>query len=309
MKNNVLVMSEEDLNSAVTGLDKCYMNTETAGKNIPNQFSNMKKAGLFDMGINTINKQLNGITSSIFNVKNIVNKHSTEMFHMDRELARIAQQIEIPQDFVKNNGMQTNTFNDVLLEKLDGKSVNSGQELGNINEIADSKVTMQALGDITNENGTKQEKIDESTIINKQNVNNINNDNELKNQSLDTASVIVKENLRDINQRQDLSEQKVDESTIITNKSLNNISKVGDLNAQQLDATTVLTKTNLTDLNTGKALDTQSLDPASSIFKGTLDKVSESPELKSVNTDVLGSVNEMAQNAVTDVANNGTNNV
>lgn len=47
------------------------------------------------------------------------------MFEMDRQLSKVASNIEIPQDFVKNDTMKTNSFDQMLIEKMDGQSVNN----------------------------------------------------------------------------------------------------------------------------------------------------------------------------------------
>ena len=36
---------------------------------------------------------------------------------MDRQLSKVASNIEIPQDFVKNDTMKTNSFDQMLIEK------------------------------------------------------------------------------------------------------------------------------------------------------------------------------------------------
>jgi hypothetical protein len=267
-------MNEENLTTAVSGLDKCYTNTETTGKNISNNFSNIKQTGLLDAGITKISNQLTGITSSIFNVKNIVKKHSTEMFTMDRQMAKIAEQIDIPQDFVKNDSMKANEFHETLLKKMDGTSVNVGQELGKIEEIADNKVQAQALGDITNSNKTKQEELDGSTIITQQNIANINNENGMKDQNIDLTTSISEAALKNITKGQDLKENSIDVSTAITDKVLKNINKAQDDTVKALDSNTSISKVGLNSLlgNDNK----KALDEVSISFADSLDKVPNS---------------------------------
>lgn len=228
--SNVLVMREEEMDLAVNGLEKCSTNMENTGKSIPNKFRGMKNTGLFGTGINTINKQVNSITNSLFNVKTIVRKHSNEMFELDRKMAEKASEIEIPQDFVKNDSRQTNTFNDILMEKIDGRSVNEGGELRDTKEMDESIIAnKQELTDITSSGQTKEEKLDDSTIIiGKENMQNINNDGGTVEQKLNDASNIAFQAINNINNAQNLSEQTLDNTTSINNRVvLNNINNHG----------------------------------------------------------------------------------
>lgn len=250
-------MREEEMEIAVSGLDKCYLDTESTSKAIPNKFSNVAKAGLFDLGISTINRQINGITTSIFNVKNIVKKHSGEMFNMDRKMAEIAEDIEIPQDFVSNDSRSENTFNQIILDKIDGKSVNAEQNTTKVEENFNSAVTKENLQNISNSQTLKEESYNDQTAINKQNLNNIDNNRTLEEQRLNDATNIAKETLNNINKAQDLSEVKINENSTIKSQILNNINNLKDMTTQELDSNTNINKTVLENMNndTKKATD------------------------------------------------------
>lgn len=250
-------MREEEMEIAVSGLDKCYLDTESTSKAIPNKFSNVAKTGLFDLGISTINRQINGITTSIFNVKNIVKKHSGEMFNMDRKMAEIAEDIEIPQDFVSNDSRSENTFNQIILDKIDGKSVNTGQNTTKVEENFNSVVTKENLQNISNSQTLKEESYNDQTAINKQNLNNIDNNRTLEEQRLNDATNIAKEALNNINKAQDLNEVKINENSTIKSQILNNINNLKDMTTQELDSNTNINKTVLENINndTKKATD------------------------------------------------------
>jgi len=259
MKNNVIMMREEEMEVAVRDMEKCYNGMDTTSSEVPQKFSNLKSAGLFDMGINTISNQLNSLTTSIFNVKNVVNKRSNEMFNMDRKMAKIAEKIEIPQDFVKNNSMQANTFNQVLLEKLDGRTVNEGQELKPIDEVADSIVKNRVLGDITSNLTPKEEHIDTTTSINKENMNNINKSQDLNQQNIDEKTKITKTLINNINNMQDLLRQELEKNTNINKQNLKSFSNNGTLNNQNLGEINVNKVEKLEDISNGK--NTPTVDP------------------------------------------------
>lgn len=245
MENNVLSMREEEMEEAVVGLNKIYTDGDNADKSIPTNFSGMKKSGLFDVGINTINKQLNSINTSIFNVKSMINNHSTEMFNMDRQLANIANKIAIPQDFVKNNSMQANIVKNVALEKTDGKTVNDGQATSSVNMEDNTIINAQSLGSIVSNLTPEEERLNTATAINRQGVNNINNNQGLTSQDIDTASDIAREALGNINKNQTLSEQSINGDTNITYATLNDINKTSDTPAREIDAAMSINKKNL----------------------------------------------------------------
>ena len=245
MENNVLSMREEEMEEAVVGLNKVYADGDNVDKSIPNNFSGMKKSGLFDVGINTINKQLNSINTSIFNLKSMINNHSTEMFNMDRQLANIANKIAVPQDFVKNDSMQANIVKNVALEKTDGKTVNDGQATSSVNMEDNTIINAQSLGSIVSNLTPEEERLNTATAINRQGVNNINNNQGLTSQDIDTASNIAREALGNINKSQTLSEQSINGDTNITYATLNDINKASDTLAREIDATTSINKKNL----------------------------------------------------------------
>lgn len=245
MENNVLSMREEEMEEAVVGLNKVYADGDNVDKSIPNNFSGMKKSGLFDVGINTINKQLNSINTSVFNLKSMINNHSTEMFNMDRQLANIANKIAVPQDFVKNDSMQANVVKSVALEKTDGKTVNDGQATSSVNMEDNTIINAQSLGSIVSNLTPEEERLNTATAINRQGVNNINNNQGLTSQDIDVASNIAREALGNINKSQTLSEQSINGDTNITYATLNDINKASDTLAREIDATTSINKKNL----------------------------------------------------------------
>lgn len=235
MGKDAIMMREEEMESSVRNMEKCYTGMDSASSGVPKKFSGLKNAGVFDQGINTIGKQLNSLTNSIFNVKNVVNKRSNEMFHIDRKMAQIAQQIEIPQDFVKNDSMMSNDFNSILLEKLDGKTVNEGQGLTDTEGVSDSIIKSTALGDITKDTITKEEVLDASTSINRENVNNITNGNGTREEKIDASTSIKRENVSNINNAQSLNTQNIDERTSLSKGLLENINNMQDLLKQEIN--------------------------------------------------------------------------
>lgn len=308
MKSNVLAMSEEEMNGTVSGLDKCYVDTESTGKQVPTKFANLKSSGLFDTGISAISKQLTGLTASIFNVKNIVQKHSTQIFDMDRQMAKQAEKIEIPQDFVKNNSMKTNTFNQMVLEKLDGKSVNTGQGLTNVDEIEKSVVSATNLTDITKNTNAEQKQLDDITNINKKIISNINDGTAGDVKAIDNSTAVSQAVLHDINNNDSLKEQKINEQTTIMNQGLADINNNAKLDNQELDTTSTIVTGNLTNIENDNKLGTQELkDNFSSSISDSI--AMTIPQATIANEQISATTgSEILESASTDLENTDNSN-
>ena len=235
MGSNRLVIREEEMNSAVTGLDKCYIDTENTGKNMSTKFAVLKKIGLFGDGVDKINKQINSLSKSLFNVKNIVSKNSNEMFEMDRQLAYIAEDIEIPQDFTKNNSMFTTEFNNMIMSKNDGRAVEEGQPLSSIPQVSStSSIEQTTLGNINNQESTNQVEYNNNILGTKQELGNINNNQSTTEQQLREQFSTTKTNIGNINNNQSIAEQQLREQFSTTKTNIGNINNNESIAEQQL---------------------------------------------------------------------------
>ena len=246
MSNNTFVMREEEMDIAVNGLDKCYTNAENAGKSMDSNFSSIKKTGLFDVGINAINKQINSISTSLFNVKNIVNKNSNSMFEMDRQLSSMAEKIEIPQDFVKNKNIFSTEFNNMIMQKNDGVSVNQGQSATNNVEVdTQSSIVKNTLGNINNQNSLNMPTYEDNIVGNKPILNNkSNNENPVKQELNDNFSG-TNVNLKNITNSQNIDIKNIDSNFSATNVNLKNINNDSNIAEQQINDQTSITKTDI----------------------------------------------------------------
>lgn len=246
MSNNTFVMREEEMDIAVNGLDKCYTNAENAGKSMDSNFSSIKKTGLFDVGINAINKQINSISTSLFNVKNIVNKNSNSMFEMDRQLSSMAEKIEIPQDFFKNKNIFSTEFNNMIMQKNDGVSVNQGQSATNNVEVdTQSSIVKNTLGNINNQNSLNMPTYEDNIAGNKPILNNIsNNENPVKQELNDNFSG-TNVNLKNIANSQNIDIKNIDSNFSATNVNLKNINNDSNIAEQQINDQTSIIKANI----------------------------------------------------------------
>ena len=118
--------------------------------NMGGSFTGMKSAGMFTNGFNDIQGQVGSLASSIGQVSKMVNEHTNEIRGVDEQGVKEVEQILVPQDFVANNSMQINEFNKSILEKIDGKHVDSSAAEGQVEGVGESIVDkVQTLDDVT----------------------------------------------------------------------------------------------------------------------------------------------------------------
>lgn len=221
MESDRLVLDDQEIDDLNMGLEKQANGVVAANDKFNKDFAVSVNSGLMGPSIKAISGQLNAITESISNINNSIKQYKTEMVNFDNEMSTKAESVEIPQDFVAENALEVNKYNRVLLEKLDGKSVNEGEAQGEAKDIDESVVAAQGLVDITKDD-TKEQALDESTVIGRSTLGNIVKD-ETKEQAYDETSKVNAKALGDINNGNNQAEQTLDETTVIGRSVLGNV--------------------------------------------------------------------------------------
>ncbi len=233
-------MREEEMENAVGELDRCYVDGDAMAKSIQSKFAQIRNTGLLNSGLDTITSQINSITTSIFNVKNIIQKHSNEMFNMDRTMAKIAENIEVPRDFIKNNSMTTNTFDEYVLKKNDGKSVNEGTTTPDVVETdTDSVVKKEDLRNISKDSDFRKVTIDPGTIIRRGRLGSIVKPIKPlppRDQIIIDDPIIRKEILRSMYNTQGVDQQVLSDATGITRKELEGVNNDRVLHTSEMNS-------------------------------------------------------------------------
>lgn len=285
MANNVLTMDEDELATATSGFDRCASDIGSTGEGVPGAFSSATSVGLLNKSVSQITQQITAIASSLSNVSGIVKKHSAQMFEYDRTMAKMAEDIEIPQDFLANNSMEVNEYNVTLLGKIDGKSVNRGSEAKEFNEIDDSTVAAEGLVNIKKDDTQKQE-YDSSSIIGKSVLGNISG-NQTQAQNYDDSSSVSRGNMENINKNQ-TEQQTYDDSSIVNKSNLSNIS--GDQTKEQTyDASSSVNKSNLANIS-GNQTEQQRLDESTTIGKSMLGNINQNSNTEQKEYDASSTV-------------------
>ncbi len=261
MANNVLTMDEDEMNQATSGFDRCSADIGTTGQGVPGQFSSATSVGFLTNSVSQISKQINSIASSLSNISGTIKKQSAQMFEYDRSMAQMADAIEIPKDFLAENSMEVNQYNMTLLGKIDGKSVNEGEQAKKFNEIDESTIAAEGLVNITKADTQKQE-YDASSVIGKSVLGDISG-NQTEAQTYDASSNVARSNVENINKNQ-TEEQTYDASSSVSKSNLSNISG-NQTEQQKLDETTTIGSSVLGNINKNDATQQQDYDASSTV--------------------------------------------
>ncbi len=222
MASNKLVIREEEIEELSTTMNKVSNNTVSASKGVVKTFGKASSSGM-GPSVKAVSKELSLISQSIDNVKNIMKKHTKEMFDYDLKMAQEAGTIEIPLDFLANNSTEVNSYNRILLGKIDGRSVNDGVASHAFEEVADNTFNRKDVLDITKD-ATKEQNYDANSEVVRSAVNNITSDKDQQLQHLDEKTVIGQSVLSNINNNNVQRTQQFDESTVIGKSVLSDIS-------------------------------------------------------------------------------------
>ena len=166
--NNDIVMREEDIDNISSNLSNSSVKISNTGGSINSNFRGAINAGLLGNSAYKVSSQMNSISESIGNVQKIIREHSDKMFEYDKLIASKINDIEIPQDFITDDAFEINNYTQTLLSKIDGQSVNEGQDISKTSELDDIQGDKASLGNITKNDDVTIQDYDDSSDIKKQ---------------------------------------------------------------------------------------------------------------------------------------------
>lgn len=214
-------MKFEEMEDLATEDGKMGVQTSDAAAEVSKVFKPVTDGGGLQKNVKVAVDGMQKISDLIGGINKIVKQHTSDMLEYENTLAKKADDIEIPKDFLAENSLKVNEYNYSLVQKLDGKAVTEGKAQGEAKDIDESVVAAEGLVDITKQD-TQEQKLDESTVIGKSVLGNIVKD-ETKAQELDGTSSVQAKSLGDVNNGNNQVEQKIDESTVIGRSVLGNI--------------------------------------------------------------------------------------
>lgn len=186
MDKNVFVFRTEYINDVADVINNLGMKNDSDTKKAETDFNSTVKVGIYASGFNTIDKQLKSVSKTIDNVQRILIQQNDDMINLENKLKNYAEDIFIPTGYDVNDVERIFVAKQISTSKNDGRSVNEGQALYNIDEVAESSIkTMQNLGNIKNDFGVHNDEYDNSTVIQETDISNINNEKEQKEEKID----------------------------------------------------------------------------------------------------------------------------
>ena len=258
---NIMSYNSDHLNQTNNKIGQASAKAGSAQSLAGSGFTGM--GSLFGNGIGEISKELGALQGSLSNVQGIMTRQTEAMFNMDNSLAKIAEVIEVPQDFVKNENNRFTQYHDMLLEKLDGKTVNEGNETDVKENMAESGVEERDLTNITTSGGADEQVYDERVSIDRmKGMSNIDKAGGTDVQEIDSRSGIAsEETMRNINTAGGAEEQKLDENTVVQEKQLGSVNNRLDLQEQELNsASRIASEETLRDMSGPGGVDVQNLE-------------------------------------------------
>lgn len=281
---NVIVMNEAQMEESVSLIGRSQNNQEMVANNFNTRMRPIKNSGLIDNAIDTVQDQMDSLSGALLNVKNIVQKHSTQMFEMDRQLSKIASNIEIPQDFVKNDTMKTNSFDQMLIEKMDGQSVNNGSNLRDTKPLDESSVAGVNLGNIKNGNKNDEQMYDETMTIQKENLNTISKDSNLDEKKLDASTGISSVAVKNINKSEMLDSKELNDASNIVRTNLHQLNSDKQIIKDNPD---ILTEKVLSGIESAKSTLNNALNSSAKTSKTLDNAVSNVASMANVSANIL----------------------
>ena len=253
-KENYGINSDSML-AAASSAGQVANKVNDAGSSMRGDFANA--SDLNGEAVGTIANQLSMLGTATSSWQRIMTTNVNKGLEYNSRMADVAGDIEIPLDYTTNNAMDTNKYNAVFISKTDSKSVNEGEETEKVSDIDESTVAAESLFNM-NEDKTKQQEYDDSTVIEGQSIlGNINN-NETEAQEYDDSTSVGNKKLKDISGNT-TEQQNYDGNSSIRSQNLSNIA--GDQTQQQeYDDSTVIGKSILGNINSDNQTQQQEID-------------------------------------------------
>jgi hypothetical protein len=139
--------------------------------------------------------------------------------------------------------MAINEYNQSILNKLDGESVNEGDKTTEkVDEVKDSMLdSQQGLWNQTTDDINKQKYDEEVSISEEEKLWNQNNANGMEEVRRDDSSVVNEEQLANVNKAGGDAQVRRDDSSGVSVEQLANVNNAGGTVEQKIDNTTSLT--------------------------------------------------------------------
>lgn len=246
MDDGSIVINENEINDIKAYLDRSSDNIENTSQKISSLFSSFTDVGLFSDGAMKIKSQMDSISSQVSDMGTSIHKQYDDMEKIENKLSRMADEIEIPNDFITNDSSININVNSGKLKKNDGKKVKSDKK--------DDKKKLQFESSIKyNDNLkeiVKQYEEEHGEILlngNLVHLSSIKNDNKVTIDETTDNSIIIKKIVTKLNNEMSKKIPDVDMSSNIEKIDLV-LKKIGPLKNVEFDDLYKIVKSELSSI-------------------------------------------------------------
>ena len=242
--NDSYGINSDSMLDAANSAGKVSTQIVDAGSSMASDFSKTSK--LNGQSVGEITKQLSILGSTTNSWKDVITSNVNKGLDFDNRMSEVANDINVPLDYTTNNSMDTSKYNEVFIAKMDGRSVDEGQQTDKASDLDESTVAAQGLINI-NDDQTKTQTYDDSTTIQGESILGNINHNKTEEQTYDDSTSVGNKKLKDISGNQ-TEEQTYDSNSSVRSKTLTDIS--GDqTKAQTYDDNSSVRSRTLTDIS------------------------------------------------------------
>ena len=211
-------------------------------------FSSLINNGIYSKGFNKIANRLSVVSDTLKNTRSINRNYLDKFIDLENKGMDLANELTIPKIDHSRSVSINNTYKNINLNKNDGNSVTSGNNVSNsslndnysgnketVKDITKEEVKnstlediysslLKKLSDVSNDNTVKENSINFNAGINKENINSITKEDNIKEVSINDYA-IDKHNLEDINNKENDYINNIEDYKDSTVTKLSNINK------------------------------------------------------------------------------------
>ena len=201
----------DDINAGIANNRQVVAEANSIMDGIKSKFASATEAGFLTDILNPITKETSSISGSIDSINKTINVKTNEMFDRDIEGEKMFNDMKVYKDFYAENDAKTKEYNNVLLNKMDSKSVKEGEVKDSTTE-SEFDVEKEGLTDILGQAG----KVYDEQKSNVQNVEISNiNVGTTDGISTDTDSKVINQALGMINQNGNVNYREGDNAVVV----------------------------------------------------------------------------------------------
>ena len=241
-----LITYNEDVSNEIHRLLEQEKNkVEECSQKMTSNFASQTSHGILVNTVNDTNKEFVSSQELLEKTANAFVKHSGEMFDYDRKIALDIENMVIPQDFVANNSIEINTYNTVVLSKLDGKAVTEGHAAEKAEYDDETIVAAEKLADINKNKDVSKKDYNDTTIVGRSVLADISN-GQVEGKTYNDSTSVGNTKLKNMT-GEDAQKQEINNVTNVNNQSLADINN-GEVVNQNFDESTIVGKSVLADI-------------------------------------------------------------